>query len=308
MNYRKRIILAKKEVTYGVDAAPTGAADACLVGNLSITPMSAELVERNIILPYFGHLEQLPVGTEVRVGFDIEMVGSGAAGTVPAWGRLLKACGFNETISAGVDVVYAPISDDPDSLTIYAHMDGHRVKLLGARGGINMKITPKGIPVFSFAFTALYGGIADAALPTPTFTPWKTPIAVNNANTGAFSLHGYAGQLYDMAIDLKTQVVHRMLVGVEDVLITDRKPDGSIEIECPTIATKDFFTIAKDATLGALTITHGVTAGYKVKIDAPLVALSNPEYGDRDGVVSLKMGVRLTPSAAGNDELTVTAL
>lgn len=308
MNYRKRIILAKKEVTYGTDAAPTGAADACLVGNLSITPMAAELVERNPVMPYFGHLEQLPVGTEVRVGFDIEMVGSGAAGTVPAWGKLVKACGFNETINAGTDVIYAPISDAPDSLTIYAHVDGHRIKLLGARGGFNMKVAPKGIPVFSFAFTALYGGIADAALPTPTFTPWKAPIAVNNANTGAFSLHSYAGKLYDMGIDLKNQVVHRMLVGAEDVQITDRKPDGSIEIECPTIAAKDFFAIAQAGTLGALTITHGTAAGYKVKLDAPNVALSNPEYGDRDGVVSLKMGMRLTPSSVGNDELTITAL
>ena len=38
---RNTAILAKIETAYGVDAAPTGAANALLVSNLSINPLNA---------------------------------------------------------------------------------------------------------------------------------------------------------------------------------------------------------------------------------------------------------------------------
>lgn len=307
MNYRKRAILAKIETVYGTDAVPTGAADACLVRNLNVRPMENNMVDRELIQAYLGHSAQLPVGTQMLADFEIEMVGSGTAGTAPAWGKLVRASAFAETINAGVSVVYNPVSEGHESITIYYHLDGVRHKLLGARGSVAMKISPKGIPVFAFKFVALYGGVADVAMPSQTLTAWKTPVAVNNANTSAFALHGYAGKLYDQSVDLANSVVHRDLVGAEDVVITDRAPAGEIEIEAPTITSKDFFTIAKNATLGALTITHGVTAGYKVKFDAPTAQIINPDYTDRDGIAGLKMGLRFVPGA-GNDELTITAL
>lgn len=308
MNFRKRAILFKIETTYGTDAVPTGAANACLVRNLSVAPMENEMVDRELIQSFLGHNAQLPVGTRMTADFEVEMVGSGTAGAAPAWGPIMRACAFAETINAGISVVYNPISESHESGTMYFHLDGVRHKLLGCRGSVSAKVSPKGIPVFAFKFIGLYGGIADAAMPALTLTSWKQPIAVNNANSGSFSLHGHAGKLYDMSIDLANNLVHRDLVGAEDVVITDRAPAGDIEIEAPVIATKDFFAIAKAATTNALTITHGVTAGYKIKLDAPNVQLINPSYTDRDGVAALRMGTRLVPGAAGNDEFTITAL
>jgi hypothetical protein len=148
----------------------------------------------------------------------------------------------------------------------------------------------------------------DTALPAQTLSAWQTPLPVNNANTGAFSLHGYASTLYDFDMSLGGNLVYRNLVGVEDVVLNDRAPTGNLVIEDPTMAQKDFFTIAKNATLGAFTITHGTTAGNKVKLDAPAVQLTAPAYEDRDGVVALKMGARFKPTAAGNDEFTITVL
>ena len=47
--------------------------------------------------------------------------------------------------------------------------------------------------------------------------------------------------------------------------------------------------------------------GFRVKVDAPLVQLINPEYADRDGFASMKMALKLKPSV-GNDELVITCL
>ena len=308
MNFRQRVLLVKIETVYGTDAVPVGATDALIVANLSVKPMQNEMVDRNTIQGYFGHQQQIPVSTQMMCDFDVEMQGSGAAGTAPAWGKLLKAAGMAEVINAGVSVVYSPAAS-ASALTVYYHVDGVRHKLLGARGNVKCKTTPRGIPYLSFSLTGLYGGIADAALPAATISQ-GAPIAVNNANTpaAAFALHGYQGKMYDFDFDMGNQVVYRNLVGAEDVIFTDRAPVGNIEIEMPTITTKDYFTIARTPTLGAFTLTHGVTAGSKVKLDAANVQIINPEETDRDNVVGLKMGLRFVPGATGNDEFTITAL
>ena len=77
---RNTAILAKTETVYGVDAVPTGAANALLVSNLSINPLNAQNVDRNNIRPYLGGDEQLVGSRYVEMGFDVELVGAGTPG------------------------------------------------------------------------------------------------------------------------------------------------------------------------------------------------------------------------------------
>jgi hypothetical protein len=307
-DYRKNAVLSKIEVSEGVDATPAGATDAVVCAIRGFQPMENEMVERQVELGnWFGHLEDLPVATVMRLGIDVEMVGSGVVDTPPQWGKLLRAAGFAETINVATSVVYSLISSSIPSLTHYVHKDGVRHKMLGSRASrLGLGINPRGIPYFSFEFLGLYGGIADAAFPSQTLTAWKTPVAVNNANTSAFALHSYAGKMYGLQVDLNPRTVYRNVVGGEDVKITDRKPAGRIEIEEPTVTAKDFWTIARAPTLNPLTILHGTVAGYKVQIDAPLAQIINPTRGDRDGTCTLIAGLKLKPTASGNDELVIT--
>ena len=88
---RNTVILLKLEGPglYGTDPVPTGAANAMLVSNLSVTPMNSQNVDRDLIRPYLGGSEQLMGTRYVEMGFDIELVGSGAVATAPAWGPAL---------------------------------------------------------------------------------------------------------------------------------------------------------------------------------------------------------------------------
>ncbi|MEC4750050.1 hypothetical protein [Methylomicrobium sp. Wu6] len=96
---RKRVILAKLETTYGSDITPA-AADAILCRNLDISPLEGSQVERDFIRPYFGSSGAIRVENYVSMTFETELAGSGAAGTAPEWGTLMKACNFSETITA----------------------------------------------------------------------------------------------------------------------------------------------------------------------------------------------------------------
>lgn len=97
---RKRAILAKIETTYGVDASPTGGANAILMSNLTVSPMEMTLVERANIKAYLGNNPSVLAAIYAKLAFDVEMAGSGTAGTVPAYGVLLRACGLSETALA----------------------------------------------------------------------------------------------------------------------------------------------------------------------------------------------------------------
>ena len=303
---RKKIVLAKIETTYGTDATPTGAANAILVRNLNLTPQESDFADRNLIRPYLGRSQQIPAGIRAVLEFEVELAGSGAAGTAPGWGVLMRACGHSETVAAGVSVTYAPISASFESATIYFNVDGVLHKLTGSRGTMSLQMQVKQLPVFKFTITGIYNTVTDTAAPTPTYTIFQTPLPVTNVNTTPFTLHGYSAVMSELSMDVSAQIVHRTLVGgSEQVLYTDRQPQGSITIEATTVAAKDWWTAAKNSTTGALAITHGTAAGNKVAIAAPNVQLTKPTYTDLDGIQMLQMGMNLMPGSSGNDEYTI---
>lgn len=302
---RKRTILAKTEVTYGTDPTPTGVANAILVKNLNITPLNAELVSRDLIRPYLGGSEQLIASSYVSVEFEVEMAGSGAAGTEPGYGPLLLACGMDDTVSAGVSVTYTPVSSSFSSVTIYYNVDGVLHKVTGARGTVEMQIQSGQIPVFRFSFTGLYNAPTDTAAPAVTYTAFQTPLAANSDNTSGFQLHSYSAALQSLSLNVNNSVNYRTLIGAEDVQMTNRESNGQAVFEAPTIASKDFFTLGLGSTLGNLSIIHGTTAGNRVEITSSRVKVVNPTYQDLNGIHMLQVPFNLVPSTAGNDEFSI---
>jgi hypothetical protein len=301
---RKRTILAKLETTYGTDPTPTGSANAILVRNLSITPLNAENVSRDLVRPYLGASEQLIASAYVGVEFEVEMAGSGTAGTAPAYGPLLQACGMTETDGAS-DVTYTPKSASFASVTMYYNVDGVLHKVTGARGNVELVINARQIPVFKFTFTGLYNAPSDASAPSVTYTAFQTPMAANSDNTTDFELFSFGAALESLNINFNNAIQYRSLIGAEDVLMTDRQMSGQVVFEAPTITAKNFFSLALGSTLGNLDIVHGTTAGNMVQITSSRVDVSNPSYQDQNGIQMLQVPLTFVPSTSGNDEISI---
>lgn len=304
---RKKLILAKVETTYGTDSTPTGAANAILTRNLSITPLAGDVVGRNLDSGNLGNELQIQVGQYVTVEFEVEVAGGGAAGTAPKYGPLLTACAFTETVNAGVSVVYAPTSTVANfkSLTIYFHHDGQKHAVTGARGTVSCEMVPGTVPAFKFTFTGLYSAPTSTADPAMTLTGFQTPLAVNKVNTPTFSLHSTTGPMYSLSWDIANQVVYQNVVGSESVQMVDRAPVGSVVVEAPAITSKNWFTTALQSTTSSMQLVHGTAAGNIVQFDAPAVEVFSPRYGESQGVSTLEMNLSFIPNA-GNDELTIT--
>ncbi len=304
----KRAVIAKIEAAYGTDAAPTGAANAVVVKNLNWRPLEVAYASREgLALPYLGRRSSKTARKSIAIDFDVEAVGSGAAGTAPAYGALLRACGLSETINAAVSVVYAPVSSAFESASIYANIDGMQQKAIGWRGSVAFVWRNEEIPVFRFRGVALYAAPSDQALPVLTLTGWQDPLPGNKTNTTPITLHGYACGLQEADLDLGNEIQHQSFPGgSEQVFLTSRRPSGRVVIERPTIAQKDYFALVDSGAVGSFSITHGVAAGNKVAVAAAQSRLTNPQFGDVRGIATLGLDLELAMSNAGNDEISIT--
>lgn len=306
LKWRKTVILAKLETTYGTDATPTGAANAIQISEATVTPLAGEEVERGLMRETLGADPSIPVNSHVTCEFTVEIAGSGTAGTAPAFGPLLRACAMAEVVDAGVSVAYNPVSEDEESASLYFHRDGNLFKLIGGRGNVSIEMNANNLPVFKFSFIGLWTAPSAAALPaSPDFSAFIAPLPVNKANTTTFTLHGFAAVMTAFTFDLGNAINHRDRVNSAEVNFSDRKMSGSVTIEEPPIATKNFYAIAKAATLDALQLIHGTVAGNIVQIDMPKVQIKSPGQSDDTGDVMLAMNLTPTPDA-GDDDVTIT--
>lgn len=380
---RRTAILAKTESQYATDALPDGT-DAILIRSLSVTPIEADVVSRDLIRPYLGNSDQLLAQTRVSLSFEVEMAGSGAAGTAPRFSSLLRACGMAQTITAApvtgtaqagsagsitlaagasstddiyngmivtitsgtgnghvgvitdyngttkvatvqpstttfvpgassgysiaANVGYKPVSSNFDSATIYVYVGGDVLhKMTGCRGTFSLNATVGEIPVINFEMVGIYNAPTDTAAPAVTFTNQATPQIFKAGNASAFSLLDYSGCLQALSFDMANETVYRELIGcTRSIIITNRAPAGECTIEAPTMAQKDYFTVANDDTNGTITFLHGTTAGNRVSMTAPKVDIANPSYSDQDGIQMLTLPYVAIPTTAGNDEVVLT--
>jgi hypothetical protein len=302
---RRSVILAKLESTYKTDPSPA-TTDAIEVESMTFTPIEGEDLARNLFRPYFG-AEQSVAGIKRGIlEMDVGISGSGTAGTEPAWGKLIRGCGYEHTIDTGVSVEYDPITTAQESITIYAHMDGNLHKLIGARGTFTIELNERSIPIFKFRFEGILSTITTATVAAGDFSSWVRPIVTSFANTGSFALHGHAASVKNLTIDGGNQVRHINRIAHEEIVISERAVTGTCQIETPILSTKDYFALNLSNAPGTFTVTHGTTAGNIVTISAPAVQISSVKYADDESIQMLDLGLNFTPSA-GNDELKIIA-
>lgn len=281
---RNALLLAKIEATYGVDSIPVPATDAMLVSLPDIKP-DGEVKERDFVRQSFSPIGHVIGKKKINITIKMELKGSGTAGTAPQFGPILRACGMEETIDAGVSVTYAPRSTGYESCTIYLYLDGLLHKVPGCVGTWSVNMEAGNFGEITFELQGKYVKPTDITFPTtgPSLDP--TPEVVENAS---FTAGGYA------AIINALQYSHSNTIGAPgnvnaddgygDLRITGRDPNGSFDPESTLLATHDFWDAWENATAQALTITIGATAGNIVDFDVDFAVPREIGYGDREGI------------------------
>jgi len=306
---RKKFLIAKIESTYGTDPSPVGGSDAIQVTNLEVTPIESDNVQAAAYQGFIGNSTRgtLVANKRVSVTFDVELAGSGTAGTAPAFGPLLKSCGLSETIVSSTSVTYAGVSSSFDSATIYCFYDGTRHKITGARGSVSFNFTAGQFAVASFNFIGIYNAPDDTALSGSfTVANQAAAIEVNDTNMTTATFHGVSSariESFDLA--LNNELIYKETASNKEVIITNRAPGGTAVIEAPAVGTTDYFAKAAGVTTGATNLVLGATAGNILSLSAAQTDITGVSYGDTNGVISLSMPYLALPTTAGNDELSL---
>jgi len=306
---RKKFLIAKIESTYGTDPSPVGGTDAVQVTNLEVTPIESDNVQAATHQGFLGNSTRgtLVANKRVSVTFDVELAGSGTAGTAPAFGPLLKSCGLSETIVSSTSVTYAPVSSSFSSATIYCFYDGTRHKITGARGSVSFNMTAGQFAVASFNFIGIYNAPDDTALSGSfTVANQAAAIEVNDINVTTATFHGVTNsriESFDLAMN--NELLYKETASNKEVLITNRAPGGTAVIEAPAVGTTDFFAKTVASATGSTSIVLGGTGGNIVTVNAAQTDITGCSYADTNGVIALSMPYLALPTTAGNNEISL---
>lgn len=300
------IVLAKIESIYNTDPVPVVGTDGILVEAPSLSLEGARMNERPATRASLGKLKQVYGGSLRAIAFDAELKGSGAAGTAPEIGPLLRACGFGETVSGGVSVTYAPVSSSLESVTIYYYSDGGKLyKLTGCRGNVSFAMEAGGIIKASFTMTGHCVQPTDVSASAVSYDSTVPPAIV----AGTFAINSYAAIIgafnFDLGQTVATPPDINASDGYAEIRITSRDPNGSIDPEEVLIATHDFESEYRAGTSMAISIgSIGGTAGNIINIDMPAVYYRELSMGDRDGIRTLELPFGMAESST-NDEVSI---
>ena len=323
LSARRKLILAKIEAVYGT-AIAAAAADAVLVSNASLTPITGGTADRALERDYYGASDQIPVNTHQQVSFGVEIAGPGAFKAAnkpigqPGWGKLLRACGFSETLrevrGAGNNdqVEYKPITGGEPSLTVRSFWAGQQHVLAGCRGNVSLSVPAADIPRFTFTLTGLWADPASVAPLQPDYSVYETPRPGSTRDTPKASLFGQDLRMRSFELDMGIEVAHREVIGADnEVVVVDRDPSGTIVIDMQPLSVWNPFTEAEEGAVGALSIVHGgpdtaASAGKLVEISCPKVQLGEVTYNEDSGILQASIPFRALPDA-GNDEIVITA-
>jgi len=302
---KRKLLLSKIEGVYQTDPTPSESTDAVLVENLKWANAGLAMIDRPAVRTSLAALQQIYAGRLVTATFDTEVKGSGAAGTAPEIGALLRQCGFGETIVASTSVTYAPVSTSFESATNYIYEDGKLIKLTGCRGNVTFKLESNQKIMASYTITGHVSAQTDVALPTPTLDSTK-PVPFNGAS---FAVGGFAGVISAISFDMGWKVATPPSVnsadGFGEIIMTERDVSGSFDPEDELVATNDWIGDFTAGTLMAMaTGTIGGTAGNRVAFSWPQVYYRDVAPGDRDGVRTLDITFGAVESS-GDDEVSI---
>ncbi len=306
---RRMLLAIKTEAVEGTYNAPAGTDANLLVYDVRFEADIASFDRKPMIADLSGY-SSIPGARKAKVTFKAELKGSGTAGTAPAIGKLLKCCGFGETVVAVTSVTYAPVSVGFSSASIALYTvpeSGNQIKatIRGARGTV--KWSPKvGEPIMlEFEFEGVYNGVSDAAGLTASGLETTKPQPFLNT---AFTLGGFSHKISTFSVDMGIKLALRedlaQAEGYFSALIVDREPKFSFDPEKELVATHDYYGKVISATEAAMSSTIGATAGNIVTISAPKCQYVQVREGSRNGIACYMIDGKLNRSS-GDDEISI---
>jgi len=284
-------VFLTNEGTPGTEQTPPAATDV-IDFHACTFAAQGDILRRPVVR---AHQDRLPPkrvpAKHWQIALETEVKAATAAGTAPELDLLFKSAGFDDTINAGVSVVYA-LRDDPISvvdaaLTVRKEMtlDGITVIGIGCRfGGMEFSSSFDGqLNVAARGVGAYKLPIDQPALTSPTYNAGVPLVLLDTAGTPAL-LSAYAAVIRSVKIavgnEARMRPSMRAAGGYVGPALIVRELESPVtsewEIELVDITAHDFWSKWDAATPAASEITW-VAGSRKLKIDLRNTTYHAPE-------------------------------
>ncbi len=291
---REQAIFVEVESVRGTAETLVGA-DIVQVQNLTMNPVAdLRMIEREIIRSSLNPEQAVYGGALIELQFDVELKGSGAAGTAPRYGDLLRACGCDETVVASTSVTYNPLSDlsAHETVTIgYKEGDNYR-QVRGCMGTFSINATAGEYGRITFNMKGKVESEAESAAPTGSFETTVPPAFLG----ATFTIGGFSAPIETVTMDIQNTVTPGINPNNADgfsdfVRVTARNTQGTVNPEVEAIGTKDYVDILRQGTSQAIaTGVIGGTAGNRWALTIGQAYFREIGSGDRDELLTFEIG------------------
>ena len=308
--YERSLVCSRAEPAYAQTASTNGTDYLVTLADVSITPLSAESLDREILDGSFGSTHApLIARRKVEASIPIELAGSGTAGTAPKFSHLLLGSGMNLTTVSSTSNTYNLVTaENLASSELMFFGDGQRHQGLGGRGGFEITFTSGEVPRIVFNRTYIYVEPTNVPNVTPTISNQAAPVVFDAANTATATIGSLAVCVQSMTLTLEPKLFFRDYAGCsKEVQIIDHVVSGTITIVRPAdLVTFNPYALCTNGTRQAITLTHGTAAGNRVIPTIPYAVFGAPTEVNLDGTYGLELPFVAKNSAPGaTDSMTL---
>lgn len=212
------------------------------------------------------------------------------------WTLVLTPAGFE----------YTPVSEDFESITIYAYFDGLLHKMHGGAGTWSVEGTGGDYAKFTFEFTGDYVAVQDVPMPTNPAYETQKPVYVELANLSIGGSADFACSKFTVTMANDVQIKDNINASnaYAGAQIVGRKPTVSFDPEAVLEASHPFWGNLSSGEELTFAVRVGTKKGNVVRFEAPNVQYTNLGYGNRNSQRTYDVTANVA-RRNGNDEMKV---
>ncbi|MCX7586540.1 hypothetical protein [Phenylobacterium sp. 58.2.17] len=309
----RQLLLAKVEAAYpAAGDAPQALVAANAIWAEDVQYKGSGQRERsNPAKPGAGIVAEQTYGEHSTLTFKVPLAGSGTPGEAPAWGELMAACAWAETIDATVgleSVTYKPMPNQALAKSVtFKWRDAERAHvIIGARGKVGLELSPGQRPMLVFSFKGMHldpTASAELVHADAVWAAWLDAKTVANG-TSTMSFAGIANlRLREFSFDQDDNVRFIDAPGVELVTIAgDRVLTGQMKVGTPPLGTLNLEGKWKSGDVSVFSVTHGTVPGNIVTINGRVQVSDAPTYGREDGMDTASNPILAVNSGLDKDD------
>lgn len=296
-----RALLIAPQPTAGTPVTLLPATHGMLVSKGSYR-YSADELTRDIDKSGHGAMPFVNIKRRAQFSGGIELRGAATVGAASPIGRILRACGFAETLTPATSAIYSLVTSGFEMFSLGGYEAGTLVSGMDGRGALTkIELSIRNFAKAEFDLLALGQAVpvSDAAVASPDLSAFQAPVAIET-ETFEVDIGGTKLNAISLSVDTNAQVdIYEGSEGLFVYLKEFYKPSGTLRVFKEQ---RSVFHPENVALANTLQNIYGevVGGGETLRLDLNSVQLGLAKSSEQDGLAAWDIPFKVVGSNATN--------